>query len=66
MAKLSFIIKRDKNAEPHRRFILSVRLDDKCVIAPRYPDLNSALFDVPVWATEYAKGSVEYDIKVRL
>lgn len=64
--KLSFIIKKDENAEPRNRYILSVKVFGKCVIAPRYEELNSALFEIPVWANEYSKDSVEYDIKVRL
>lgn len=62
--KLSFVVKRDKNADIERRFILSVRIDGKCVLAPRFMFLDDALKEVPNYMEEYDESEITIEVKV--
>ena len=64
MEKLSFIIKRDNNAEPHRRFILSVRDGGVCVEAPRFQFLDEALKEIPEYMEEFCVDETIIEVKL--
>lgn len=65
MKEVSFIIKKDKNAEPHMRYILCVMINGKCVEAPRYSELDDALCEVADYIEEFPHND-NFKIEIRL
>lgn len=63
-SRLSFVVKRDKNADIERRFIMSVKIDGKCVRAPRFMFLEDALDEVPDYMEEYDESETIIEVKI--
>lgn len=61
---LSFIISKDENAHPTKRYILHICLDNRCTAAPRYPFMEDALTDLAGFIKEYAPEQKKVDIKI--
>lgn len=61
---VTFEVRRDANAEIHRRYILSVKRDGVCIEAPRFQFADEALQEVTNYMDELCE--TETTIKVEL